>query len=132
MTQAKLDDVNGKKKLAIINSHTRDHILYLSQSLIAASERIRVLEEERQWRPIKTAPHKATEVLLRIPATGWPGYFAVIGHWAEDLSGSEQPPFRGWFRNTGFGFAEISPEPTHWSPYNPPALSHAEPERSGE
>lgn len=66
------------------------------------------------WQPIETAPKDASELLLRVP--GERGRFrAVVGHWASDLSGEEQPPFRGWFYNTGYGFAEISPTPTQWA-----------------
>lgn len=64
------------------------------------------------WRDMKSAPRNATEIVLRIPAPGWPGYYAQIGHWAEG-DGSEQPAFKGWFRNTGHGFTEL-PEPTGW------------------
>lgn len=74
------------------------------------------------WRPIATAPKNATELLLLVPrgaSHGWPTTMRMVGHWASDLSGSEQPSFQGWFRDTGFGFAEINPPPTHWAPLNP-------------
>lgn len=68
------------------------------------------------WQPIKTAPLNATEVILRVPvARGWPDHYQVIAHWASG-GGEEQPPFRGWFRHNGFGFSEVSGEPTHWRP----------------
>ena len=37
-------------------------------------------------------------------------------HWASDLSGEEQPPYRGWFRRNenGVGFAQVYP--LHWRP----------------
>lgn len=38
-------------------------------------------------------------------------------HWACDLSGEDQPPFRGWFIKAGScsGFTQID-EPTSWRP----------------
>lgn len=70
------------------------------------------------WQPIETAPHTATEVILEVPRNGqgWPTHMKVVGHWAEDLSGSEQPPFRGWFQDTGYGYREIKPDPVRWAP----------------
>ncbi|MBD3407360.1 MAG: hypothetical protein GF411_14680 [Candidatus Lokiarchaeota archaeon] len=37
-------------------------------------------------------------------------------HFAQDLSGEEQPPFSGWFRpmRSGRGFFEIFPSPVAW------------------
>lgn len=67
------------------------------------------------WKPIETAPRNATEIELRFPKKGHPGHFDAIGHWA-DGGGDDQPRFRGWFRDTGYGFAEFGPEPTHWRP----------------
>lgn len=73
-----------------------------------------------EWQPIETAPKNATEVLLLVRRhNGWPTMMRVVGHWAQDLSGSEQPAFSGWFRDTGFGFSEITQEPTHWAPLLP-------------
>lgn len=37
-------------------------------------------------------------------------------HYACDLSGEEQPPFRGWFRPAGGSFWEIDPPPVEWMP----------------
>lgn len=53
---------------------------------------------------------KAKEVLVLL-ANGdqW------IAHWACDLSGEEQPPFRGWFRDNGSGrgYVQIA-QPQFW------------------
>lgn len=76
-------------------------------------------DQQAEWQPIATAPQDASEVRLRS------GNGECIGHWACDLSGSEQPPFRGWFRSVTDSagkvlyFTGIAPEPTHWAP-----LSH--------
>jgi hypothetical protein len=73
------------------------------------------------WQPIETAPKNATEVLLLCPrgGRGWPSTMRIVGHYAEDLSGSDQPPFKGWFQDTGYGFRQIEPPPTHWAPLSP-------------
>lgn len=75
-----------------------------------------------EWQPISSAPRNATNVQLRVPTNRGRGFHVVIGHYAQDLSGSEQPPFKGWFRETGWGFVGIEPEPTHWAPYEAPSL----------
>ena len=67
------------------------------------------------WMPMESAPKDGKEVILRIPARGWPDHYQQIAHWADDMSGEEQPPFRGWFRNTGYGYAEVA-DPTGWRP----------------
>lgn len=69
------------------------------------------------WRSMNTAPKNATWVLLRVPCArkGLPATMTIVGHWA-DGGGDEQPRFRGWFQDTGYGFAEITPEPTGWMP----------------
>ena len=44
------------------------------------------------WGPIATAPKNATwiEVIMSDGTT-------LEAHWAQDLSGEDQPPFQGWF-----------------------------------
>lgn len=78
------------------------------------------------WQPIETAPRTAKEILLLIPrgGKGWPTMRAVVGHYA-DGGGDEQPRFRGWFYDTGYGYNELD-EPTHWAPLDPQI-----PERGG-
>jgi hypothetical protein len=78
-----------------------------------------------EWQPIDTAQKKAVNVILKIPKDGYPGYRECIGHWAQDLSGEEQPPFRGWFYDTGYGFVEVTPTPTHWRPLRDEGLIEA-------
>lgn len=67
-----------------------------------------------EWQPIEIAPKRAKELILKVPYKSKPGYRRVIGHWASNLSGEEQPPFQGWFYDDGYGYSEISPAPTGW------------------
>lgn len=69
-----------------------------------------------EWQPIDTAQKTAVNVILKVPKGGHPGYREVIGHWAQNTSGEEQPSYSGWFYDTGYGFAQVKPEPTHWRP----------------
>jgi hypothetical protein len=74
---------------------------------------------ESEWRPIETAPKDGTKLLLTNDRH--PQCLMIVGHWAQDLSGEEQPPFQGWFHWSGCGFAQLPDEPTHWQPLpNPP------------
>lgn len=69
-----------------------------------------------EWKPMSTAPKEATEIRVRM-ADG-----AVIerAHWACDLSGEDQPAFRGWFQpvvgsdGRVLHYAQIG-EPVGWS-----------------
>lgn len=80
------------------------------------------------WQPIETAPKNATDVRLK-NADG-----EKVGHYAEDLSGSEQPPFQGWFGRVMcpvhpdrvLYMRGITPEPTHWQPLPEPPATKAE------
>lgn len=45
------------------------------------------------WKPILTAPRNATHLRVMM----YDGTIHEDAHWACDLSGEEQPPFRGWF-----------------------------------
>jgi hypothetical protein len=62
------------------------------------------------WQHMDTAPKNATEVevLTRDDKI-------VVAHWASDLSGEEQPPFRGWFVRKASYFGEIE-TPKEWRP----------------
>ncbi len=77
------------------------------------------------WRSMEKAPKDATWVLLRVPSQrqGFPNKRVVVGHWASDLSGSEQPSFQGWFFDDGYSFRGIEPAPTGWLPLPGEALS---------
>lgn len=66
--------------------------------------------------PIATAPRDATEIKLFVQQPDGNFYGHTVGHWAQDLSGEEQPPFRGWFHKLGNSYFEVSPAPTHWEP----------------
>lgn len=61
------------------------------------------------WLPIATGPQNATWVLVKM-ADG----DVRRAHWASDLSGSEQPPFQGWFVKRPGGFESI--DPVAWMP----------------
>lgn len=63
------------------------------------------------WRPISTAPLDAT--LIRVRLTNDKEFTA---HFAEDLSGEEQPAFSGWFVSGGYkgGFKEVEAPPREW------------------
>lgn len=84
--------------------------------LLSLAQDIGALHAVPQWQPIETAPKNATDILL----FGVPHWNerprAYVGHWASDLSGEEQPPFKGWFRQVGAGFQEVPKPPTHWMP----------------
>lgn len=45
-----------------------------------------------EWQPMSTAPKNATNVEV-LTAEGK----QLVAHWAEDLSGEDQPAFSGWF-----------------------------------
>lgn len=48
---------------------------------------------DAEWQPMSTAPKNATDVRVRMAD----GKVIDRAHWACDLSGEDQPPFRGWF-----------------------------------
>lgn len=64
----------------------------------------------KTWWFISSAPRDATWIEVMM----WDGTIHRA-HWAEDLSGEEQPPFRGWFISTvsGLSFIQI-PTPELW------------------
>jgi hypothetical protein len=45
------------------------------------------------WEPIESAPKNASEIEVLLPSNE-----VIVAHWAEDMSGEYQPPFRGWFK----------------------------------
>lgn len=64
------------------------------------------------WEPIETAPkwHGEQEYLLEDGSV-------VVGHWAQDLSGEYQPPFRGFFTKRGrdhYGEVMVEIFPVAW------------------
>lgn len=76
---------------------------------------IDVRRSARPWQSMNTAPKNATDVEVVTPDGN-----QVIAHYAENLSGEEQPAFRGWFTQVGTGrgayFREI--KPSRWRPLN--------------
>lgn len=84
-----------------------------------------VCVDRDHWRPMEEAPKNATWVLLRVPngRQGFPSRRVVVAHFASDLSGSDQPPFHGWYFDDGYTFREVTPAPTGWLPIPPEALS---------
>lgn len=69
------------------------------------------------WQPMETATRQGEQV------HGW-----VMGqlrdgttvrmHWASDLSGEEQPAFRGWFKADG-PHRHVQVDPVRWRPFTP-------------
>jgi hypothetical protein len=72
--------------------------------------------EERPWQPMSSAPKNATDVEVQTPAGE-----VLVAHWACDLSGEDQPPYRGWFKKVmGLGgrvlYCAGIDEPKAWRP----------------
>ncbi len=63
------------------------------------------------FKPIITAPKNAKWVTLYTE-----GQEYIRAHWAEDLSGSDQPPFRGWYYDRGGFFDQVRGKPVAWAP----------------
>jgi hypothetical protein len=62
------------------------------------------------WRSIETAPHDCTVVEVKM-ANG----AQLAAHWACNLSGEDQPPFHGWFTDSGKGSGYIGIDnPVAW------------------
>jgi hypothetical protein len=55
------------------------------------------------WQPMENAPKKG-EVEVKLESGE-----VVIAHFAQDLSGGEQPPFSGWFTGEGGFYAGVNP-----------------------
>jgi hypothetical protein len=71
------------------------------------------------WQPIATAPKTSNWILARLKD----GTEVQI-HYACDLSGEEQPPFRGWFKKASWnGFVEVYPDPVEWKPVPPEVVN---------
>jgi len=89
-------------------------IASLSEALAEAEKK-----GAEDWRGMASAPRDASEIIVRMPKKGWPGYYRQIAHWAEG-GGDDQPPFRGWFRFMADGYVELPVEPTGWMPLATP------------
>lgn len=62
------------------------------------------------FRSMVNAPKNATEIQVLMKDG-----LIQIAHWAQDLSGEEQPPFQGWFIKQGHGYSQID-DPIAWKP----------------
>lgn len=70
--------------------------------------------EPAPWRPMQDAPKDGPIVWIRAQLEDGT---EVDVHWAQDLSGEEQPPFRGWYAahaTPSAGFYEV--KPLRWKP----------------
>lgn len=69
----------------------------------------------REWRSMDTAPTKGPVVWVEVKL----GDGRVVrAHYACDMSGEEQPPFRGWFESVGEGSSRwfSGVDPVAWRP----------------
>lgn len=62
------------------------------------------------WRPMDSAPKNSTNVRLLLKNGQ-----EVVGHFAEDLSGEEQPAFSGWFKQIDRATC-VGVVPVGWKP----------------
>lgn len=65
------------------------------------------------WQPVTTEQHHGK----------WLGVMMADGeivraHWAQDMSGEEQPPYRGWFERFGTFMREVD-APILWKAIEP-------------
>ncbi len=72
---------------------------------------------DNPWRSMDRAPKDCTWVEVRVD-TGTVST-VYVAHWAQDLSGEEQPPFSGWFINHPSGGYAGIPNPFCWRPLIP-------------
>lgn len=86
----------------------------------------RIAPQAESWQPMAIAPHDATEVeVLTHDGT------TLVAHWACDLSGEDQPAFRGWFRAVNDSLGRFSHygqilTPKAWRPLGVPHVNKAE------
>lgn len=71
---------------------------------------VEAIVSKTAWRGMTTAPKNSTEVEVRLKDGR-----VLVAHWAQDLSGEEQPPFSGWFVYNGSYCSGID-EPVAWRP----------------
>ena len=70
-------------------------------------------DARKGWSPMSTAPRNAKWITLLTEDRGTQRI--VSAHYAEDLSGEEQPPFKGWFEETdAHGFSEVHGKLIGW------------------
>lgn len=80
---------------------------------VQKAARMPVVAYNMEWRSMDSAPRNATWVMVKT-ADGK----AHRAHFAEDVSGEEQPPFSGWFKRVDKidGFVGLGSEPIMWRP----------------
>lgn len=73
------------------------------------------------WQPIETAPKDGTEILVRLVRAGCPRHLVV--HHCDFVE--DHPPIdSAWYFWTGYQFAPVQSQPTHWMPLpDPPKRS---------
>jgi predicted RNase H-like HicB family nuclease len=103
--QATCEDLKGDLQMQV-RAAERD-----VEEALAASSPLETPAADPAWQPIATAPKDTTLVRVKMKD----GSIHQMAHWAEDLSGSAQPPFSGWFIETRYAFSHIG-EPEFWMP----------------
>lgn len=120
--QRLINDLNHQLAVAKRREAASDSRLHDVATLCATVEqerdqlksRVNTLEDALAltgWQLITTAPKNCVEVLLKFENGN-----EHIGHFAENLSGEEQPAFSGWFEKCGSYFRGFSDEPILWQP----------------
>jgi len=66
-----------------------------------------------KWKPIEEAPKDATEIRVRLKD----GTIYEKAHFACDLSGEDQPAFRGWFIDSSKNSYREIETPIEWQDY---------------
>lgn len=81
---------------------------------MAAADRVKSMPDDLEWRSMHSAPHDCSWVQVKMKDGQ-----ILRAHWAEDMTGEEQPCFRGWFKRGGDGFIDIG-NPIAWRPLPKP------------
>lgn len=76
---------------------------------MTVSEQLELLLQD--WRTLSSAPNDSRWIEMELQDRK-----IVRAHYACDLSGSDQPPFKGWFYDAGGYFYEVWPKPVRWRP----------------
>lgn len=71
------------------------------------------LSEERPWGSMESAP-KSGFPIEHVEGRRADGSLIEDMHFAQDLTGEDQPPFSGWFSPSGDGYIEVVP--VAWRP----------------
>lgn len=101
----------------LINIFTFE-VVRLSTDSRRRDEKGGVMKQTTQdnWQPMSSAPKNAKEIEVKMRDGQ-----VLTAHWAQDLSGEDQPPFIGWFtaakdsRGKTSRFREIE-TPIAWRP----------------